>query len=337
MRINWLAYAFIHADGYGRYGINMVRSLLRLGVQVRPGLTKELEMPGFMQRAAGLDASNITIQCLPADDLRSMPGRVWCYSMTEDNSIPEDWPDTINQRAERVLVPCQHNADAFKNHGVKVPIHVVHGGTDPGEFPVLPWVKKEDGAYTFVCMADRGARKGFMQVQTAFFKTFPRDQYPNVRLVIKMRETTLPWLSSTRFPDQRLSIWREDTDTMSDVYAHGDCFVFPSLGEGWGMPPREAAMMGLPVIATKWSGLDVGLEQWGIPLEKFTLEDSLLEHENGQWAIPDGDELCDKMLWCYQNQEAAHQLGLRAATWLRANQTWDHSAQQLITLLEQYA
>jgi glycosyltransferase involved in cell wall biosynthesis len=44
---------------------------------------------------------------------------------------------------------------------------------------------------------------------------------------------------------------------MSDIprlYAAVDCFVLPTRGEGWGLPIFEAMAMGLPVIATNWSG-----------------------------------------------------------------------------------
>mmetsp|Transcript_7526 Transcript_7526/g.16673 ORF Transcript_7526/g.16673 Transcript_7526/m.16673 type:complete len:81 (+) Transcript_7526:1012-1254(+) len=33
-----------------------------------------------------------------------------------------------------------------------------------------------------------------------------------------------------------------------------DAFVLPSRGEGWGRPHTEAMVMGLPCIATNWSG-----------------------------------------------------------------------------------
>ena len=33
-----------------------------------------------------------------------------------------------------------------------------------------------------------------------------------------------------------------------------DAFVLPSRGEGWGRPHVEAMAMGLPLLATNWSG-----------------------------------------------------------------------------------
>jgi glycosyltransferase involved in cell wall biosynthesis len=38
------------------------------------------------------------------------------------------------------------------------------------------------------------------------------------------------------------------------MYKAADAFVLPSHGEGWGRPIMEAMSMGLPVIATNWSG-----------------------------------------------------------------------------------
>jgi glycosyltransferase involved in cell wall biosynthesis len=38
------------------------------------------------------------------------------------------------------------------------------------------------------------------------------------------------------------------------LYAAAGAFVLPSRGEGWGRPHTEAMAMGLPVIATNWSG-----------------------------------------------------------------------------------
>jgi glycosyltransferase involved in cell wall biosynthesis len=43
-------------------------------------------------------------------------------------------------------------------------------------------------------------------------------------------------------------------------YKSADAFVLPSRGEGWGRPHAESMSMGLPVIATNWSGLTAFLD-----------------------------------------------------------------------------
>ena len=41
---------------------------------------------------------------------------------------------------------------------------------------------------------------------------------------------------------------------LRDLYAQSDAFVLPTRGEGWGLPIAEAMSMGLPSIATNFSG-----------------------------------------------------------------------------------
>jgi len=332
--INWVAYRFIKEDGYGRFGINMVRALVAAGLQVTPGTTEAIaELPAWMQNLAGWNWGNTTIQCLPANMAMPLAGRSFIFSMTEDTGCPKDWPDKINTIAERLIVPCEQNVEAFQRRGVKCPIHVVHGGTNPEEFPVIE-APQNGRPYTFLCLADRLPRKGTEVVWSAFYKAFENN--PDVRLIVKGRPSSMQWLNTFNFVDKRITFWKADVESMADVFAQVDCFVFPSFGEGWGMPPREAAMMGLPVIATRWSGLEVGIDEWAIPVNTFKMGESTLPHGSSQWALPDLDEVIAHMRWCYENQDAARMRGRKAAAWLRENQTWKHSAQQVMRLLEEH-
>jgi glycosyltransferase involved in cell wall biosynthesis len=43
-------------------------------------------------------------------------------------------------------------------------------------------------------------------------------------------------------------------DQMPRLYAAADAYVLPTRGEGWGRPYMEALAMGLPTIASRWSG-----------------------------------------------------------------------------------
>ena len=92
------------------------------------------------------------------------------------------------------------------------------------------------------------------------------------------------------------------------------------------MPPREAAAVGLPVIATQWGGLAEGIEQWALPLRVAKMspaEDGWL----GEWAEPDSEHLVALLRWCYEHQQEAAVLGQRAAGWLRENGSWEQTAE----------
>lgn len=43
-------------------------------------------------------------------------------------------------------------------------------------------------------------------------------------------------------------------EDMPKLYKRAQAFVLPSRGEGWGRPHMEALSMGIPVLATNWSG-----------------------------------------------------------------------------------
>lgn len=335
MRLNWASHSFTQYEGYGRYALHTVKALMQQGVEVTPTLIDILEAPGWLQRLAGFDAGPLTIQCGTPDGFVSLPGRVWGLTMYEDQTqIPAGWASDINRACERLIVPCEQNADLFKANGVKVPIHVVHGGTSPEEFPLQPHMPREH--YTFMALGDRGMRKGVEQVYSAFYKTFPAERFPDVRLVIKSRPKGMFAGTPLEFSDRRVTVWREDTANMVDVFAMVDCFVFPSLGEGWGMPPREAVMSGTPTIVSRNTGLMVGIEHWATRIvEKQHTQESRLA-AGGTWLVPDVDEVGAHMLWCYENRRQARELAEQGSAWLRQNQTWTHSAQALITLIERY-
>jgi|GEM_PF-1351952 len=332
MKLNWVG-KFDRYTGYGRMNAYFVRELSALGVDVVPTQLQATYDEEWQVEIEPFDNDVLTVTLTQPQLYPAGVKRQWAFTMYEDTSIPQGWADIINGECERLIVLCEHNAETFAKAGVCVPIHVVHGGTDPDEFPLVE--KRPERPYTFICLGDRGVRKGVEQVWMAFFEAFG-DTDDDVRLLIKIREDSGSAVQYATFADDRIKVWKADVDNMADVYRAGDCFVFPSYGEGWGMPPREAAMMGLPVIATDWSGLSVGIDNWAIPLREYTLRPSHLRTKDGCWAVPNVAEIAKRMRWCYENQGEAHLLGLNARLWLMKNQTWQHSAQQIKALIEEY-
>ncbi len=100
------------------------------------------------------------------------------------------------------------------------------------------------------------------------------------------------------FPDleRQLIIMTNELDTsdMPALYKSMSAFVMPTRGEGWGLPIMEAMAMGLPTIATNWSGpTDFMTPTNSYPLPITGLVPvSGRDFEAGQkWAAPDGVEL----------------------------------------------
>lgn len=347
MHVNWLGYNWRPHDGYGRYSAYLVRALRRAGVKVTPHLIGAAEAAPWLLDEWGIDWSIPTISCLPPYYLRPLPkgsAPHWLLTMTEGSQCPDGWAKAIEEAGiEHLIVPCEHNAKAFANGGVRCPITVIHGGTEPDDFPILSSVPRRP--YTFLTIADRGKRKGWFEVYNAFFLAFgtAKEMGPEqVRLIIKCKPKgndlvdfiieKVPWI------DPRITFARERIDNIADFYATGDCFAIPSRSEGWGMPHREAAMSGLPVITQRYSGMDDGhTDKWAIVVEEGHMEPVEAtedKHLNGRWRRCDWDELAAKMRWCYEHRMEADTFGLCAAHWLRANQTWEHTAAALIALMQ---
>lgn len=356
MRLNWLAYNYRQWDGYGRYSTRLIQALERAGVAVTAHFAGAADAPAWMLDSWGVDFSVPTISCLPPYYLRKLPkgsapfgklraGPHWLLTMTEGSECPDGWAEIINKSGiERVIVPCQHNADAFAAGGVEAPITVIHGGTDPDEFPIVDR-RSGNEPYTFLALADRGKRKGWSEAYAAFFAAFGtyKDVGPDkVRLVIKCRpggNDLIDFiLEKTPWIDPRIVFDTRDVADMREVYAMADCFVIPSRSEGWGMPHREAAMMGIPVITQAYSGMDDGnTDRWAFVVENGRMEpiDATKDgHIKGQWRVADTDELAEYMGLVYRQPEVAAYSGKGHAQWLRANQTWDHSAAALLQLLQ---
>ena len=349
MRLNWTGYQYRSWDGYGRYSNYLIKALERAGVAITPHFAGATDAPAWMQERWGIDWSIPTISCLPPYYLRKLPkhatGAHWLLTMTEGSECPDGWADIINASGvERVIVPCEHNAKAFRDGGVVAPITVVPGGTDPDDFPLRTRERTAGEPYTFLALADRGSRKGWSEVYTAFYDAFGGKTTGNmdVRLIIKCRpegNAIIEFIAKAKDLDPRLVIQIEDVDDVAQVYAQADCFVIPSRSEGWGMPHREAAMMGLPVITQAYSGMDDGhTHEWAIVIENGHMErvpSETKNHIKGEWRVCDREELANVMWGCWRNPERTAAFGRESAQWLRDNQTWDHSAAALLQVLQQ--
>jgi glycosyltransferase involved in cell wall biosynthesis len=341
--INWISY-YKQQDGYGRYSSRMVAAFQALGVAIKPATIEHVLMPVWMQKQEGIDWKGLTVSFLPPYYIEAVPGRHWLYSMTEGSRIPDDWVKMIAKSGvERVLVPSQHSKIAFEESGVTVPVSVVPGGTDPDEF--LPVQRSEqDRPYTFLTFADRGYRKGWEEVWKAFYIAFggKTTGVKDVRLVIKClprdAKDTISFMRAAEGRDTRVEYLVDLVPDMRQLYLGVDCVVLPSRSEGWGMPHREAAMCGLPVITQRYSGLDDGFcHRWSLPVFDGVVKPIPKKAAVmlGNWRIANVEELAHRMYECYDRQSFVKAKGTVAGMWLRNHQTWQHSAAALVQLAEE--
>lgn len=299
------------------------------------------------KRAGNIDSFYVIF--FPAWEFtRRVAQRTIGYTMLEATRIPQSWVDNCNNYCERVIVPCEQQRQAFIDSGVKVDVKSIPLGLTPSLFPERDYI--DDDNFVFGTMGTLTYRKGTDLLVKAYKKLFPRDKYPNVYLSIKTLSTAgvlkLWFMSEEDLTDNRIILNVESfspEELVKNFFHTLDCFVFPTRGEGFGLPPLEAMMTGLPVIGTGFSGMsEFMVEGVSLPLD-YKLEDMPrgdwrgyppeLQAEGQQWAEPNFDDLCDKMKYAYDNRDKMKAMGKKARKFALKNFTADLAAERVIQYL----
>ena len=104
---------------------------------------------------------------------------------------------------------------------------------------------------------------------------------------------------------------------MPSLYHAASAFVLPSRGEGWGRPHCEAMSLGVPVIATNWSGPTAFMTEensFPVSIEKDLVAPPQDSHwATHKWAQPKVTHLQQLMREVFENPEKARAKGKVAA------------------------
>lgn len=97
-----------------------------------------------------------------------------------------------------------------------------------------------------------------------------------------------------------------DQESLAQLYEEADCAVYPSRGEGFGLPMAEAMAKRLPVITTAYGGqIDFCSPDNSFLLEyRLEASGSHFSVPGAQWATPDVDRLRPCMRFVVQNRKS---------------------------------
>jgi glycosyltransferase involved in cell wall biosynthesis/GT2 family glycosyltransferase/Flp pilus assembly protein TadD len=252
-------------------------------------------------------------------------------TMFETDGLPADWRDKCNTMDE-IWVPSDHNLKSFAAAGVdpkklhKVPETYDTELFDPGVKPL-----DVDGLEGFVFLSvfswiDRKAWDILLRAWFAEFKA--RD---DVTLLLKTDAAIAPQGTDCqreveRFVRDQLGIKpgkgarvvvldrHLETADVPRMYRTADAFVLPSHGEGWGRPYMEAMAMGMPTIATRWSGNLEFMDDENSYLLDYKLVDTPSDSwvSGHRWAEPSLTDLRRTMRRVFEHPKEAAATGARA-------------------------
>ncbi len=147
------------------------------------------------------------------------------------------------------------------------------------------------------------ARKNPLALVRAFRRAFPSAQR-DVALLLRVNGDPNGhpgWLevAAECSADDRITILAGTFDRPKalGVIAACDCLVSPHRAEGFGRNIAEAILLGIPVLATEFSGCtDFLAPEEGIPFEIMTVQDGSYPFAEGQcWAEPSIDKMARRM------------------------------------------
>lgn len=262
------------------------------------------------------------------------------YTMFESTRIPQDWREYLDA-ADLILVPSKFCAEVFAREGYNT--RIVNLGFDDLTFrlPDEPRPIKRDTheVFNFLHYDAFNKRKGFQELFKAFVKEF--DPSEPVRMIFKTtrKQSPLPIMPS-QYPNIEIILGATSDEELAKLCHRSDAFVFPSMGEGFGITPLEAMGTGLPVIVPNAHGIS----EYFHPDYMYQVQ----HHEDapaiyaryknqdvGRMVVCDVDDLRRQMRYVYEHEREAKEKGIKAATYARS-WTFRRTAQELKIIIDEY-
>jgi glycosyltransferase involved in cell wall biosynthesis len=294
------------------------------------------------------------------------------YTMMETETLSPMFADTCNRYSDAIFTPTQWNKNVFEKGGIKKPIYVIPLGIDPNiyntkvekkeilcrELPSGKLVKKLP-KFNFITLFGWSYRKGIDVLLNAYFDKFKGNE--DVGLIICSRYNGGSDASSKRKVEQDIMNFMKKHDSPGNVYyygestpisqmpsilANGDCFVWGSRGEGFGLPVLECGALGKPVISTYNSGMTEYLDNsnsYLVHTDDFVEADRNLTcispYYRGQLFPRLGEtvieEFGSKMRYVYENYSEAKIKSDKFVSDINEKYTWDSCSKRMYEILKE--
>jgi glycosyltransferase involved in cell wall biosynthesis len=215
---------------------------------------------------------------------------------------PSDWVLCISEATRRDLLAYRPDLDPAR----VIVTHLAAAGHFRPELCADQWpsLKRKynlpDEPYALT-LSTLEPRKNIAQVIRCYARLVAEGQVGDMRLVMvgtrgwKM-ESIFQELEKLGSVSNRVVVtgFVPDED-LAPIYSHASMFVYPSLLEGFGLPPLEAMQCGVPVITSNTSSLPEVVGDAGIMV-----------------SPTDADALCQAMATLFQDRELRDRLAARA-------------------------
>jgi len=138
-----------HADGYGYAATKIAKALRRLTLPL-VGIV-DMAKDGLVPaepRHYDVKGTAVTLSIPPLWHITAQ--RLLGYTMFETTQPPAGFIDSINDKADMLLVPTPWGKEIFQGSGVTVPVEAVPFGIDPDDYYPLARQHESERSFVFV-------------------------------------------------------------------------------------------------------------------------------------------------------------------------------------------
>lgn len=162
---------------------------------------------------------------------------------------------SAHRKASRVLVPSEFVQDAVKKYHLFVgrKIDVTYEAADPpiADKPLPPAGLKQNSKF-LLYIGSAFAHKNLEKLIEAFAQL--REKQPGLNLVLAGKreyhsKNLEKWAAKNDLAEEVIFTGFVSEPELKWLYEHAECYVFPSLSEGFGLPGLEAMAHGCPVVS----------------------------------------------------------------------------------------
>lgn len=260
------------------------------------------------------------------------------FTMNESTEFPQHFVNQL-QKFNEVWVPSKWQKQCLiKQNFLEEKIKIVPLGVDSNTFNLKN--KNLRKKFTFGIFGRWDQRKSTKVMIQCFKQLFGDNE--NVELILSVDNPfDIDGLKNTENRLQHFNLQSKNIKVLNFLSREDyiDClksihvFLSCSKAEGWNLPLIEAMACGVPSIYSECSGQLEFAESYGIPIKIKTVEKAsnyILEQYSkeiqGDYYIPDFDELKNKMLAVYNNYDFFLEKAKKESDIIINNFSWHRSA-----------
>ncbi len=304
------------ADGYTNAGIGMLNVLLEMKRRKLIKNVEAINLANFYQNQIVMQKYDVAILIMNPfflnnienqeilNNLKMHVKQIFLQIVWETDPLPFYWNWMwISNIFDGFIAPSRFVEKLIKDRTKKKVFYIPHY-IDTNKFDQIDLNKKlKEEIYTVLTIGQWTKRKGLEDSIIAFSRAL--GLYSDCRLIVKysgMKDNNdvniekqiinLALMNSVKLAAPIYSSSNNISyEELLDLYKNSSLLLYPSRGEGFGLPVAEAMSVGIPIIYTGWSAIpEIATAKGNLPI-KFLLDESIgmaqFGYEKGsKYAVP---------------------------------------------------